>query len=113
VGIRRLANPASLDFLPVSESTEDHAPMTLAVVEKLADALEQVRYLIAIEEIVAAQAIDLRGIAREMLGAGLRDPYGAVRAAVAMLDEDRPLGPDVDRVADLLARGLVTAEPTG
>ncbi len=27
--IRHLANPASLDFLPVSESVEDHAPMAL------------------------------------------------------------------------------------
>ena len=29
-GIRHRANPASLDFLPVSESVEDHAPMALA-----------------------------------------------------------------------------------
>jgi histidine ammonia-lyase len=34
-----------------------------------------------------------------------------VRAAVAPLDEDRPLGPDVDRVAAMLARDLVTVEP--
>ena len=108
--VRRAANPASLDALPVSESTEDHAPMTLAVVDKLADALEPLRYLIAVEEIVAAQAIDLRGLARDMLGAGLRDAYAALRAAVAPLDEDRPLGPDVDRVAALLAQGLVTPE---
>jgi len=109
--LRRAAQPSSLDGLPVSESVEDHAPMTLEVVEKVAAALEPLRYLVAIEQVVAAQAIDLRGVARDMLGAGLRDAYAAVRAAVAPLDEDRPLGPDVDRVARLLARDLVTVEP--
>ena len=111
--IRRGANPASLDTLPVSESVEDHAPMTLAAVEKLAELLEPLRYLVAIEQVVAAQAIDLRGLARDMLGSGLRDAYDALRAAVAFLDEDRPLGPDVDRVAEMLAQGLVTPEPQG
>ena len=108
--LRRAAAPASLDGVPVSEAVEDRAPMTLAVVENLASMLDPLRYLVAIEQVVAAQAIDLRGLARDMLGAGLRDAYAAVRAAVAPLDEDRPLGPDVDRVAALLARDLITLE---
>src|SRR5205085_3602371 len=43
--IRQHANPGSLDFLPVSEAIEDHAPMTLGVVEKLSALLTRVRYL--------------------------------------------------------------------
>ena len=109
--LRRAAVPATLDALPVSESVEDRAPMTLTAVDRLGDALEPLRYLIAIEEIVAAQAIDLRGATRDMLGSGVRDEFASVRADVAPLDEDRPLGPDVDRVAARLARGLVTPEP--
>jgi len=109
--LRRAAMPATLDAVPVSESVEDRAPMTLAAVDRLAEALEPVRYLIAIESIVAAQAIDLRGVTRDMLGGELRDAYASVRADVAPLDEDRPLGPDVDRVAERLAQGLVTPEP--
>src|SRR6185312_13162075 len=35
--IRHRANPGSLDFLPVSESVEDHATMALFVVEKLGE----------------------------------------------------------------------------
>ena len=99
---RQLANPGSLDFLPVSEGIEDHAPMTLGVVEKLARLLVRVRYLVAIEHVIAAQAIDLRGLAPDALGDGARTAYAAVRATVARLDEDRPLGPDVERVAGLL-----------
>jgi histidine ammonia-lyase len=108
--IRQRANPGSLDFLPVSENIEDHAPMTLGVVEKLAQILTRVRYLIAIEQVVAAQAVDLRGIAREALGHGTRAVYDAVRARVTPLDQDRPLGPDVERVAAGLAAGLASTD---
>jgi histidine ammonia-lyase len=107
--IRRCANPGSLDFLPVSEGIEDHAPMTLGVIDKLAQSLARVRYLVAIESIVAAQAVDLRAVAPATLGEGARAAYDAVRAEVAMLDEDRPLGPDVERVAATLRAGLADA----
>lgn len=108
--IRRGAQPAALDGLPVSESTEDHAPMTLCVVDALAAQLDDVRRLIAVEQVVAAQAIDLRGVPPSALGAALREPYARLRACVAALDEDRPLGPAVDRVAALLAEPLLTVE---
>ena len=38
--IRHRANPGSLDFLPVSESVEDHATMPLFVIEKLGEMVE-------------------------------------------------------------------------
>ena len=62
--VRRSANPGSLDFLPVSEQIEDHATQALAVVEKLDALVNSVRYLVAIELIIAAQAIDLRELGR-------------------------------------------------
>ena len=105
--IRLRANPGSLDFLPVSERVEDHAPMTLGVVEKLADIVDRVGYLVAIECLIAAQAIDLRGLAGDTLGAGARVVYERTRAAVAMLDDDRPLGPDVDRLYALVRSGAL------
>jgi len=103
--IRLRANPGSLDFFPVSEGVEDHATMALGTVEKLAELIERVRYVIAIELLVAAQAIDLRGIALDALGKGARSAYEAVREAVPALDADRPLGPDVDVVASRVADG--------
>ncbi|MEP7276247.1 MAG: aromatic amino acid ammonia-lyase [Betaproteobacteria bacterium] len=103
--IRQRANPASLDFLPVSESVEDHATMALAGVEKLAEIVERARYIVAFELVVAAQAVDLRELAPASLGAGTRSTYAGVRRHVAMLDEDRPLGPDVERVAAAIAAG--------
>ena len=104
-GIRHAANPGSLDFLPVSERTEDHATMALGVAEKLGDAIEKARYLVAIELLIAAQAIDLRDLDRNRLGAGARIAYERVRAAIPALDVDRPLGPDIDRIEALVRAG--------
>jgi histidine ammonia-lyase len=98
--IRHLANPASLDCMPVSESVEDHAPMAANVVAKAARMIPLLRDLAAIELVTAAQGIDLRPVAPRALGHGTRAAYEAVRARVPMLDEDRPLGPDVERIAD-------------
>jgi histidine ammonia-lyase len=52
----------------------------------------------------------LRGVAPGSLGAALREPYASLRARVPPLDEDRPLGPAVDRVAAMLAERLLTVE---
>jgi len=109
--IRARANPASLDFLPVSEGAEDHATMALGAVERLADMLERVRYVVAIELLVAAQAIDLRALPSDALGVGARAAYACVRQIVPMLDGDRPLGPDVDAIAARVATGAFRVLP--
>jgi len=73
--------------------------MAANVVARTADMIPLLRELIAIELLTAAQAIDLRPVAADALGRGTRNAYDAVRAQVPMLDEDRPLGPDVEKVA--------------
>jgi len=105
--IRHAANPASLDFLPVSESVEDHAPMTPHAIAKTAAIANALRYLAAIELLAAAQAIDLRGLELATLGAGARAAYNAVRDAAAALDGDRPLGPDIDAIERIVAGGAI------
>jgi histidine ammonia-lyase len=68
------------------------------------DQLGRLRRLIAIELLVAAQALELRG--RVALGVGTEAAYLCVRELVPALDEDRPLGVDVERLADAgLTRG--------
>jgi histidine ammonia-lyase len=99
------ANPGSLDAFPVSEGVEDHATMALGTVEKLAESLGRVRYLVAIELLVAAQAVDLRGLAFERMGAGPRAAQRAIRRIVPMLDADRPLGRDIEALAARVSAG--------
>ena len=104
--IRLRANPGSLDYMPVSEALEDHACMAFGVAEKLGEMLERVRYLIAIELLITAQAVDMRGLDPAMLGGGSRAAYRQLRSIVSVLDEDRPLGPDIDCVQRAVAAGL-------
>ncbi|NMM06534.1 aromatic amino acid ammonia-lyase [Polaromonas sp.] len=104
--IRLRANPGSLDYLPVSEGLEDHACMALGVAEKLGEQVERIRYLIAIELLVSAQAVDLRELDEAGMGEGARLAYRQLRQIVPVLDEDRPLGPDIDRVERAVAAGL-------
>jgi histidine ammonia-lyase len=96
--IRLRANPGSLDYLPVSEALEDHACMALGVAEKLGEQVERIGYLIAIELLVSAQAVDLRALDQALMGEGARAAYRQLREIAPALDEDRPLGPDIDRV---------------
>jgi len=103
--IRHLANPACLDFLPVSEGVEDHATMAPHSVAKLEAMRERLVQLIAIEAVIAAQAVDLRPPAvRDTLGSGARRVYEGVRARSAFLDDDRSLAPDFEQVAAWLDR---------
>ena len=104
--IRLRANPGSLDYMPVSEGLEDHACMALGVAEKLGEIVQRVHYLIAIELLIAAQAVDLRHLDPATLGEGPRAAYRQLRTIVPMLDEDRPLGPDIDCVQRAVAAGL-------
>ena len=83
----------------VCQREEEHA---LAVVEKLDALVNSVRYLVAIELMIATQAVDLRELDHAMLGHGPRRAYERVRAVVPVLDGDRALGPDIERIEALV-----------
>ncbi len=106
--IRQLANPASLDGVPVSETVEDHSTMAPQSVAKAGAMVPHLRMLAAVELLAAAQAIDLRGLPRDALGAGTARAYDSVRARVPMLDTDRPQGPDVESVCAIIDAGELT-----
>jgi len=113
--IRLKASPASLDAVVVSDTVEDHATQALLCVRKLGEQLQLYRHLLAIEALVATQAVDLRPTTQ--LGAGTRLVFDAVRSAVATLQQDRPPGPDAMRIqtplfSDALMQALrVVAQP--
>jgi histidine ammonia-lyase len=103
--IRHLANPASLDGVPVSEMVEDHASMAPHAVAKTGEMVLHLRMLAAVELLVAAQAVDLRGLAPDVLGTGTGRAHAAVRARVPVLDFDRPLGPDIEIICAVVNEG--------
>ena len=90
---------SSVRYQPVSETVEDHSPQTPLVYAKLEDQLAALERLIALEMLVAAQAVDLRKPAR--LGASSATLHATIRGAVPALSEDRENGPDVERIRAL------------
>lgn len=99
--IRYLAAPISLSPIPVADGVEDQASMAPRVMAKTADIVERLRYLVAIELVASAQAVDLRGVA-DRLGEGTSKAYRFVRGIVGPLEEDRAQGPDFMHLAEAI-----------
>ncbi|WP_159710049.1 aromatic amino acid lyase, partial [Geminicoccus flavidas] len=95
--IRRQAAPVMLDYWPVAAGVEDHATHAPLVVEKAEAILAAWRRLVAIELLASAQAIDLVG--KDRLGPPLAALHARLRRVVASLHDDRPAGPDAERLA--------------
>jgi histidine ammonia-lyase len=95
--IRHRAAPLALHPTVGADGVEDDSTGAAQGALRLAEQLERLRLLVAVELLVAAQAIDLAAPGR--LGAGTEAAYRCVRETVAELDDDRALGPDVERLA--------------
>ena len=99
-----LAAPASMEFLPVAGQVEDVATNAPMVVQHLQKQIDNSFSLLGIELIHAAQAIDLRHIKTPgyLVSPASQKLYKALRAKVAMLDEDRALTGDFRAAAEIL-----------
>jgi histidine ammonia-lyase len=58
-----LATPASIDSIPGSASREDHVSMGMTSARKLREIVNNIRAILAVEVLCAAQAVDFRGVA--------------------------------------------------
>jgi histidine ammonia-lyase len=88
--------------VPTNANNQDVVGMGSVAVRHARRLLENGRRVVAIELIAAAEAADVAG--GESLGAGCERVREAVRALVAPLLADRPLGADVERLAARLDR---------
>jgi histidine ammonia-lyase len=97
------AAPATLTSLALPDvSVEDAASGAPLATSRLAGMIERLRLLVAVELVVAAQAVDLAQV--EALGAGTCEIHARVRSLAGPVLADRPLGEDVSRVAAALDR---------
>jgi histidine ammonia-lyase len=101
--IRHRAAPLAVHPTIGAEGVEDDSTGAVQGALRLAEQLERLRLLVAVELLVAAQAVDLA--APERLGVGTEAAYRCVRETVAELDDDRALGPDVERLARVALGG--------
>ncbi len=103
--IRHLALPLGAMTVPVADGVEDYAPMTPRIVEKTQAIAWRLVRLAAIELVVAAEAVDLRGELR--LGSATAAAHGFVRRHVARLDDDRPMGAEYEWLAAAIEAGAL------
>jgi histidine ammonia-lyase len=109
---RLLANPASVDSLPTSAMQEDHVSMGWGAARKLRRSVANLRRILAVEIMAAARAIELRKPLEPANGTCAA--LDAVRSAgVAGAGADRWLAPDLARVEDLLASGVLLSTVQG
>ncbi|HET9425416.1 MAG TPA: histidine ammonia-lyase [Gemmatimonadaceae bacterium] len=105
-----LAHPASVDSIPTGASKEDVVPMAMAAAYKLRRIVRNVRRVLAIELMCAAQGIDFRAPLRP--GRGVARAHGAVRRRVKTLMEDRVLSTDIEALARAIEDNEFTPEMT-
>jgi histidine ammonia-lyase len=99
-----LIHPASGDSIPTSANQEDHVSMGTISARHAAKVVDNVRRILAIELICAAQALELRkGRPGIRTGKALK----AIRRIVRSVDSDRMFTGDIERMADALRSGLM------
>jgi histidine ammonia-lyase len=115
--IRHLAAPVSILQAVTADGVEDDSTGALQGALRLREQLVKLRLLVALELLVAAQAVDVSkgpapagGAAAGRLGAGTGAAHRAVRELIPPLREDRALGPEVERLDRALLAGGVLVE---
>jgi histidine ammonia-lyase len=100
--LKTLAHPASADTIPTSANREDHVSMSMAAALKAERALELATRVLAIEILLACQAIDL--LAPLATSPALAPVHARVRSDVPTLVDDRPPAPDIETISKLITR---------
>ena len=114
-----LAHPASVDSVPTSANQEDHVSMGPIAARHARTVLEHVERIVAIELLVAAQAIDLRlsllagggpntdAANPPAPGAGVDEAHRRIRAVATRVHADREPGPDLATATRLVHDGAL------
>jgi histidine ammonia-lyase len=100
-----LVHPSSSDTLSTSASQEDHVSMGGFSSVKMLQVVENVEYVVAIELLCAAQALEFHRPLKTT--PALESVYNLVRSKVAYYDKDRFMTPDIEAVRDLIRNNEV------
>ncbi len=106
-----LSHPASVDTIPTDGNKEDVVPMAMGAAWKLRRVVQNVRHVLAIELMCAAQGLDHRAPLRA--GRGAERGRQLVRELVAPLGQDRVLSTDISALAQAIERGHFTPSVDG
>jgi histidine ammonia-lyase len=102
-----LAHPASVDSITTSGNKEDYVSMGMTAANKLKRVVENARNTLAIEAMAAAQAIDF--LAPLKPSKPLQRAHAAIRSVCEIMQKDRVMYPDFERISGLIASGKLAA----
>lgn len=108
--LRSRAVATAIQSVPTCANTEDHVPMAPLAARRAAFAVETAGQIVAIELLLACQALDLRGLRP---ASALRPLYEALRAQVPVMVQDRVVADDIAAAAEVLWAFDVTTLGTG
>ncbi len=100
---KQLAHPASVDSIPTDGNKEDIVPMAMGAATKLRRSVRNLRHVLAIELIAAAEGLEHRRPLRS--SAAVERAHAVVREYVAKAAGDRPPSPDITRLGLAIAAG--------
>jgi histidine ammonia-lyase len=102
-----MGHPASVDSITTSGNKEDYVSMGMTAALKLKRVIQNVRHVLAIEALAAAQAVDL--LAPLKPGKRAQQALYEIRAVSPMVTQDRSLAVDIVKVAEIIRQGKVAA----
>ena len=105
---KTLAHPASVDSIPVSAGQEDFVSMGAWAVSKALEICRNTEYVIAIEILCAAQALDFRKPLPEE--SRIAKIHEIVRNRVAHFEKSRVLAEDIEELYGLVHDGTLPQE---
>ena len=100
---KSLAHPASVDSIPTAANQEDHVSMATFAARRLGEIADNVRGIVAIELIAAAQGLDFQRTLRT--SPALARAHALIRDKVAPYGQDRRFSEDIAAVKELIAAG--------
>jgi histidine ammonia-lyase len=100
---KAMATPHSVDSLPTSANQEDYVSMGMSAARRLMPMIENIRNVLAIELLSAAQGLDF--LAPLATGLGASRAHELVRSVSKFVEADRSLSEDIRRVSELIATG--------
>jgi histidine ammonia-lyase len=102
---KSLSHPASVDSITTSANKEDHVSMGPIAARQTRSVVANVRRILAIEALSAAQAIEFHRPLRT--SPALEAVHAELRARVSKYDTDRIMGPEIEAVAELVREGVL------
>ncbi len=98
-----LAHPASVDSIPVSADQEDHVSMGTIAARQCYTILQNVKNIVAIELLAAAQGIDFL---EHPSSPTVQKIHKKIRKKVSFMEQDRPPYKDIEKIRSLMEKSL-------